>query len=61
MRTWIVILNAYAIITCNHSFGMVMLLPVFIVLQGFLPNELQIIGYARSNMTNEDLYKKIRG
>ncbi|KAG0623847.1 hypothetical protein M758_3G206500 [Ceratodon purpureus] len=29
--------------------------------QGFLPNELQIIGYARSNMTNEDLYKKIRG
>jgi glucose-6-phosphate 1-dehydrogenase len=29
--------------------------------QGFLPNELQIVGYARSNLTNEELYKKIRG
>lgn len=33
----------------------------FAAWQGFLPNELQIFGYARSNLTNEELHKKLRG
>jgi glucose-6-phosphate 1-dehydrogenase len=29
--------------------------------QGFLPDELQVFGYARSKLTNEELFDKIRG
>lgn len=43
----------------GHSLGRIML--NIILCQGFLPNELQIFGYARSKLTNEELRKKIRG
>lgn len=34
---------------------------LIIIWQGFLPDELQVFGYARSKLTNEELFDKIRG
>lgn len=51
---------AFVLNTCPFFLERVMLLST-IIWQGFLPEELQIFGYARSKLTNEELHEKLRG